>query len=198
MRQKIILIFLTAFSTQMIIACCDCPETKTYQYKFEYVAAFNLDNSGANPIISESPISKSAYGIKLQIGMRQLSLQDHTHFSLFSQAHAFRCGCEPGTTITPRDSITTLKITTINKLSNEHPEGSDVSNLFKVLRSGMYVDIDSVITRPDIYFTTTDTKHLELFLLTPPERAGRYSFKIDLILSNGSQISDSTKIIDLE
>lgn len=198
MKKKITLVFLIAFSTQLIIACCDCPETETHQYKFEYVTAFNLDNSGANPIISESPIPKSAYGIKLQIGMRQLSLQDHTHFSLFGQAYAFRCGCKPGSSITPRDSIITLKIMTTNRLNKEYPAGSNVSKLFKVLRSGMYVDIDSVITRPETYFTTIDTKHFELFLLTPPERSGKHSFKIDLMLSNGTQISDSTKIIDLE
>ncbi|MBO9614222.1 MAG: DUF5034 domain-containing protein [Dyadobacter sp.] len=198
MKKKVTFIFLVAFCIQLIVACCNCPEPTIYQYKFEYVAAFNVDNSKANPIISESPIPRKAYGIKLQIGLRQLAMRNHNKFSLLNQVCAFDCFCGPDTTITPRDTITALKITTVANFNDQYPAGSDVSGLFKLLRSDTYIAIDSVIAKPDIYFTRTDTKFLELYLLTPPDRAEKYSFKIDMVLSNGTQISASTKPIDLE
>jgi len=197
MKKKITLVFLIAISTQLIISCCDCPEPHKYQYKFEYLSAFNLDNSEANSVISESPIPRNAYGIKLQMGLRELSL-DRNQFSLFSQANAMCCFCGPVTTITPRDTITSLTITTTNRFDDNHPAGSDVTALFKVLRYGNYVSIDSVIARPDTYFKRTETEFMELYLFTPPDLAGEYSFKVDLLLSNDTHLSAITKSINLK
>jgi hypothetical protein len=197
-KKKVILIFLSSFSVQLIIACCNCPEPIIYLYKFEYMSAFNLDNSGANPVISESPIPKSAYGIKLQLGLRQLSQHDRNHFSLFNQAHSAECFCGPDTTIFPRDTITSLTITTATRFSDNHPKGSDVTKLFKVLWREVYANIDSVTARPAIYHTRTETKSLELYLLTPPSQTGDYSFKVDIMLSDKTHISASTKTIELK
>lgn len=197
MKKKITLVFLIAISTQLIIACCDCPEPHKYQYKFEYLSAFNLDNSEANSVISESPIPRNAYGIKLQIGLRELSLNRNPFF-LFSQANAMCCFCGPDTTITPRDTITSLTITTTNRFDDNHPAGSDVTTLFKVLRYGNYVSIDSVIARPDTYFKRTEIEFMELYLFTPPGLAGEYSFKVDLLLSNDTHLSAITKSINLK
>lgn len=198
MRKKIALIFLIALSTQMIVACCDCPEVYRNQYKFEYLSAFNLDNSEANAVISESPIPRNAYGIKLQLGLRELSLEDHNNFSLFSQANAMCCLCGSDTTITPRDTITSLTITTTTRFDDNHPEGSDITGLFKVLRYENYVGIDSIIKRPSIYFERTGTEFIELYLFTPPKQAGKYSFKVDLLLSNDAHLSAMTKPINLK
>lgn len=197
MKKKIALILLIPFTTQLIIACCDCPDPHKYQYKFEYLSAFNLDNSGTNSVISESPIPKNAYGIKLQLGLRELSL-DRNHFSLFSQANAMCCLCGADTTITPQDTIRSLKITTINRFDDDHPQGSDVAALFKVLRHGNYVSIDSIIAHPDIYFKRTETEFIELYLFTPPKQAGEYSFEVDIALSNDTHLVANTKPINLK
>jgi len=197
MKKKIALTLLIPFTTQLIIACCDCPDPHKYQYKFEYLSAFNLDNSGTNSIISESPIPKNAYGIKLQLGLRELSI-DRNHFSLFSQANAMCCYCGPDTTITPRDTIRSLTITTINRFDDNHPKSSDVTALFKVLRHGNYVGIDSIIAHPDIYFKRTETEFMELYLFTPPKQAGEYSFTVDLALSNDTHLVANTKPINLK
>lgn len=198
MKKKIALIFLIVFTTQLIIACCDCPEPHKYQYKFEYLSAFNLDNSEANTVISESPIPRNAYGIKLQIGLRELSLEDRNHFSLFSPANAMCCFCGPDTTITPRDTITSLTITTTHRFDDAHPEGSNIAGLFKVLRHGNYVSIDSIIKQPSIYFKSTATEFIELYLFTPPKQAGEYSFKVDLALSNDTHLVAITKPVNLK
>jgi hypothetical protein len=198
MKKKVTLIFLTAFCTQIIIACCDCPELYVNQYKFEYLSAFNLDNSEANSVISESAIPRNAYGIKLQLGLRELSLENRSHFSLFSQANAMCCLCGSDTTITPRDTITSLTITTINRFDDSHPEGSNVTELFKVLKQGNYVGIDSVITQPAIYFKRTETEFIELYLFTPPKEVGGYSFKVDLVLSDETHLSAVTKPVNLK
>ncbi|MDR6807499.1 hypothetical protein J2Y45_004699 [Dyadobacter sp. BE34] len=197
MKKKISLIFLIAFTTQLIIACCDCHEPYKNEYKFEYLSAFNLDNSEANSVISESPIPRNAYGIKLQLGLRELSL-DRNHFSLFSQANAMCCLCGADTTITPRDTITSLKITTINRFDDNHLKGSDVTELFKVLRHGNYVGIDSIIAHPDIYFKRTETEFIELYLFTPPREADEYSFKVDLAISNDTHLSAQTSAVNLK
>jgi hypothetical protein len=198
MKKKVTLIFLAAFCSEIIIACCNCPELYINQYKFEYLSAFNLDNSGANSVISASPIPRNAYGIKLQLGLRELSMEDCSHFSLFSQANAMCCLCGSDTTITPRDTITSLKITTINKFDDNHPGGSNVTGLFKTLKQGNYVGIDSVITRPDIYFKRTETEFIELYLFTPPKEVGEYSFKVDLVLSDDTHLSAVTKPVNLK
>lgn len=197
MRKKITIIFLLVISTQLVISCCDCPEAHKYEYKFEYLSAFNLDNSEANSVISESTIPRNAYGIKLQLGLRELSLY-HNRFSLFTQVNAMCCLCGPDTTITPRDTITSLTVTTINKFDDNYPEGSDVTALFKVLRYGNYVGIDSVIARPDTYYKRTETEFMELYLFTPPKEAGEHSFKVDLALSNKAHLSALTKAINLK
>jgi hypothetical protein len=156
MKKKVILIFLSSFSVQLIIACCNCPEPIIYLYKFEYMSAFNLDNSGANPVISESPIPKSAYGIKLQLGLRQLSQHDRNHFSLFNQAHSAECFCGPDTTIFPRDTITSLTITTATRFSDNHQRVVTSPSYLRYY-GGKYMLILTV-SPPDLLFTTPEPK----------------------------------------
>ncbi len=198
MKKKVMIIFLSTVVMQMIISCCDCPELTKFQYKFEYATVFNLDNSGATSVISESPISKNAYGIKLQLGLRQLSSQGRKHFSLFNQAYAMCCFCGPDTVISLRDTITSLKITTINSFDNNHPKGSDVTDLFRVLKYNTYITIDSVIAQPAIYYKRTETDFLEMYLFTPPSQPGEYSFQVDIALSNNTHMLASTKSIELK
>lgn len=198
MKNKVIVIFLSTVATQMIIACCDCPDLTKFQYKFEYATVFNLDNSGVTPIISESPISKNAYGIKLQLGLRQLSSQGRKHFSLFNQAYAMCCFCGPDTIISLRDTITSLKITTINSFDSNHPKGCDVTDLFRVLKPNSYITVDSAIAQPAIYYKRTETEFLEMYLFTPPNEPGEHSFQVDIALSNNTHMLATTKFIELK
>ncbi|OJV19710.1 MAG: hypothetical protein BGO21_21855 [Dyadobacter sp. 50-39] len=198
MKAKVTILFFATILTQLFMACCDCPDTNEIQYKFEYATAYNLDNSGEFPVVSESPILKNAYGIRLQIGLRQVSVQDRKHFSLFNQAYAVCCICGPDTIISPRDTITSLTVTTTARFDNGHAEGSDVTDMFKVLKYNKYIDVDSVVANPAFYHKRTETTFLEMYLLTPPDQPGQHSFQVDIALSNNTHLFATTKPIELK
>ena len=68
-RTKLIILFLVLFPIiDMFNSCCDCEVQKHEKYSHKTLIVKNLDNNGAEPIVSESTeLNKNAYGIRLYV-----------------------------------------------------------------------------------------------------------------------------------
>jgi hypothetical protein len=198
--RKAAFIILTVFTSRIIISCCDCPMTTEYQYSFDYISLYNLDNSGKDLIISQTNIiPKKAYAILIDFSLLKVSLNN---FQLegFPAANAIDCFCPPETRYSPKDTITSITITTIKTFDNQHPAESDISSFFKLLGFDRYIPIQEFLSEPErIYeYTKPENEKIELFLLQPPSVAGEYSFKVEVILSDSRLLSMTTNPVILE
>lgn len=197
---KVVFIVLTVFAVRIFISCCDCPVTTTFMYSFGHISVYNLDNSGKELVISQSnSIPKRAYGIRIDLSLLKLS-SNTFRLNAFTDARAFDCFCPPETQYTPKDTITSISVTTDIAFNNQYPAESDVSDLFRVLGSGRYITIGEHLKSPEAIYenTTPDDEKIELFLLQPPDNAGEYLFKVEVFLSDGRILSMTADPVNLE
>lgn len=199
--KKVLIIISTVFLLRVIISCCDCVEPVEHKYSIEYISVYNLDNSGQNPIISETNIVPSkAYGIQIDFSLIQVAINQTNTFTIFPEASAFDCFCPPSLQYTAKDSIISLDITTINSFDSQHPSDSDVSNLFKVLYHNSYITLQNYIKQPQVVylFEKPEKVTLSLFLLQPPEILGEHIFNIGITLSDHRFLTMTTNPVTLQ
>jgi hypothetical protein len=200
--NKILIILILPLMVEIVISCCDCPETTILNYTNCSLFVTNLDNSGESPIISQSDsISKNAYGIKLSIIRNENTCELKKRNSIFIQsAYAYDCFCPPEIEYMPLDSIVSISITTTHDFDSEHLEYSDVSEYFYVFEYNEFTSIADYISSietsiPDYFESTYE---FDLLLMTPPTLGTEHQFEVNVELSDGRILSTQTEKIVLK
>lgn len=115
-------------------SCCQCdndPEV-IKEYSNLRVRVDNLDNSGAEPVISSSgSIVKEAYGMRINVVRALIAQIDAAKPGFITSAYSFSCNWVDGRII-PVDSVVDASIITLHDFDASHPAGSDVTAFFSV------------------------------------------------------------------
>lgn len=202
-KKALLLLFLPVM-VNMIVACCNCLDSVVLLYTYKEFSVSNLDNSGAQPReITTGAVPKAAYGLRMQIAAEEVVRLDNP-VSLFGQAAYARytkCRCGGDTYYHPRDTITSINVITLNNFNSSHPAGADVSAYFKILESYSLSTISEYLKKAqDNLFNDGlyDKKLLDLLLMTAPDAAGAYKFRVQVVVSDGRILEQDTPTIDLQ
>jgi len=199
--DKIILILMLPLMVELMVACCNCLEPTYFDYTNCSLTINNLDNSGAEPIVSQSNIiSKDAFGIRVGIKRNENICKVKTNKSLFFQsAYARYCDCPPEFQYFPLDSITSVKVITNNDFNSGHLENADVSEYFYVFRGNEFSTIEEYVENIEttLYDFGNPTLEFDLLLMTPPTINTEHQFEIIVELSDGRIFNAQTELLEL-
>lgn len=199
--NKIILLLMLPLMVELVISCCDCIETTFLDYTNCSLTINNLDNSGVSPVIAESnSISKDSYGIRLSIKRSENVCEVKRTNSFFIQsAYATSCDCPPEFQYMPLDSIISLKISTINDFSTNHPCCSDITELFYVFQGKEFTAISDYVQNieTNLYDIINPSFEFDILLMTPPTIGIEHEFEVSIELSDGRILNATTGIIKL-
>jgi hypothetical protein len=196
--RRIGFVISAAFLLRAIVSCCDCPETQENKYTYSGIEVYNLDNSDEYPEVAESGnIPKEAYGIRVVLGLYQISKMSPVSF--FPEASAYDCFCPPEVLFTAKDTINSILIKTLFGFDSLHPSNSDVSEYFKVLEGQKYITLDEFINlTTQEYYEKPVEYSFDLFLLKAPAFTGKFKFTVEIGFSNSNELQATTKPIYLE
>jgi len=200
---KIYLFFVILAILDMTLSCC--PETVDHGI-FEYthcgIKTFNVDNSGNDPkLIGSAEVPKEAYGISLFIerSIDQCTYTSYQSF-LFPSAYAVsNCHSEDISTYVPIEYITGIKIITLRDFDNDHLAYSEVTDKFYIFKDNKFISIADYICEKD--FTIQGRENLQesllLLLMDPPEINTEHQFSVEVTLSDGRVLTDTTLVVNL-
>ncbi|MDZ7633207.1 MAG: hypothetical protein U5L72_01675 [Bacteroidales bacterium] len=198
-KSAIIILLLFALR---IIQSCSCPDNPHY-FDFDLLTVSNLDNSRDYVRSNETDTMYSAsVAFEMRIaGSRAFALNPKSNFSLgFTEATAME---ECPIRFVPNQQITKITIRTLEAISSEIPENTDVTTLFLGLvpytSSGyMYEPIENMynrINQQSFYDNATAT--LQLFCKENIQYP-KAQFEISVDLSDGRTLTAITNLIHLK
>lgn len=198
--RKIGVILLIAFTVRLSLSCCDCPETNTFKYTFDSIQLFHLDNSGKKPVIVNSgTIPKEAYGMQIEFSLGPMASGSIPDLTLFNSACAYDCFCPPEFEYVAEDTISGMKIISLNDFDDTHPADSDISEYFKVHTGMVYRTFQEYTDHPEnIYFDKPSREDIEILLMQPPTFTGQHQFRAEIELSDGTTLVATSTLISLE
>jgi len=199
---KVAAILVLPILVELIISCCDCPETISLDYTNCSMTVSNLDNSGPEPVVTQSEgVSKKAYGIRIAVSRNGSQCRANPiKQSLFASAHATKCDCPPEQEFLPKDSILSVRVITKFDFDATHPADSDVSEYFYVFSNGEFTAIDEFIGKLEnrLYAFEKPDLEIDLLLMSPPSVGVGHQFTVSIELSDSRVLSARTNKINLE
>lgn len=198
MKKKILFFLFLPLLTELVLSCCDCPETQTLHYTNKTMLLQHLDNSGSGPVVTTSGrVPKAAYGIRIDVVREKTAAHRKTLF--LPAAYAYSCGCPPPLEILPRDSITAIRVFTLQDFDASHAAGSDVSGYFKSYTPYYFLSITDYLqkSRTVLLDESELSTRVDLLLMTPPALNTLHQFRVRLTLSDGRTLEQETTPIDL-
>jgi hypothetical protein len=199
--KKILLILILPLMLELIVSCCDCVAPTIYSYTNKSIDLKNLDNTGIEPIVSDSnSIAKAAYGIRLTIEKEQIAKSEYMNFHLIQNSYATSCECPPPIQYNPKDSILSIKIMCLSDFDNTHPANSNVSEYFKIYKNHSYTTIQNFIKNSHfiLYDKTEFQTTIDFLLVQAPTINSIQKFKIQLYLSDNRVLEKETTSINLQ
>lgn len=210
MKKKVIILLVLTIPFAPIFYSCVCDViTKFEKYSHSTLTVQNLDNSGQEAVVTESSqINKNSYGIRIIVDRDRAyqSINSVSTNSLFIQSvQATSIVCPPEYEFSPKDSIVSLKVFTVNKFDGNHSENSEITEYFRT--PYMYKTVNDVISnlyyfiQSDFEFEKTEEANqiiLDLLLMKAPEVGKSHQFKIQIELSDGrilEQLTPKTEMI---
>lgn len=119
MRNKVLIILLFGFVSQIIISCCNCDDTFTYENIYTGVTVTPYDNTGFYSEIAADTVYKNAFGLGVQVNFESKLAENHINLGLgFNSAMAFSCDCIGDEYLYP-DPISCLKIFMIDQINGQ-------------------------------------------------------------------------------
>jgi Domain of unknown function (DUF5034) len=181
-----------------ITSCCPCEKPMFFNYTNKIIRTENIDNAGLNPIVSTSDsIIKTAFGVRINIKREKIAALIAK--KNYNTAYSTSCECLPLTQFVPKDSIKAVKIFTQNYFDKSHLAGSDISEYFKIFEKFNFENLEGFPQK--LNRTLSDESEFQsdndLLLMTPPEKIGKFVFKIQFILSDNRLLEFNTKEIQL-
>jgi hypothetical protein len=193
--RKVALLMLFPTLIELAFSCgCNCLEPVIGNYSNKSLQIYNINNADATAeIVYSGNVLRRAYGIRVRI-KRDLACSQQYSPGIISSASAVECFCDPENQLFPIDSVTSIKIITLNDFDESHPADSDVSSYFKVYQPFQFLTIDEYLTperdewgntRLAVYEYDEMDEVLDFLLMIPPPDAGAYRFKIQMTVSDG-------------
>jgi len=197
--KKILLVLLFPFLADLVVSCCNCLGTVIHHYTNKTIAVSNLDNSGQAPqITSSASVFKSAYGIRIKLTREKTALIDKPMIVFGECAYARECFCRPPDQFLPDDSLTAIRVITLNDFNSDHLANSDVSGYFKVYVPYSFYTFDDYVknTSASLFYENDLQINIDLLLMTPPASVGAHQFRVQIVLSDGRTLEQDTPTID--
>lgn len=198
--KKIIFILLLPLILEIVVSCCECIEPIFQNYTNKAITINNLDNSGREPIVSASTsILKTAYGIRIQLLGEKIACIERPISIFIQSAFATKCDCPPSYQFLPKDSITSIKILSLNDFNSNHSANSEISDYFKVYKYYSFSTIqDYLKNTPAVLNYESDLAiKIDLLLMTAPTIDNQHKFRVQITLSDGRILEQDTSIIEL-
>lgn len=117
MKIKLLLFLSCVFVLNVAMRCDDDYDEDRERMNILRIEAFNLNNEGQDPVLSDDPIKKEAYVIGIE---RITDAQKEEYYYI------------------PNDTVESEKIYTLNNLNAQYPAGSDVTSLFVKMPYGSW------------------------------------------------------------
>lgn len=198
--KKIIFILLLPLILEIVVSCCECVDPIFQNYTNKAISINNLDNSGKEPIVSASTaIIKTAYGIRIQLHREKIACIEGPNSIFIQSAFATSCDCPPPYQFLPKDSITTIKILSLNDFNSNHSANSEISDYFKVFNHYSFSTIQEYLknTRSVLNYESEFEIKIDLLLMTAPTINNQQKFRVQITLSDGRILEQETSIIEL-
>lgn len=194
--KKSIVVLALLLMVDLLIACCGgCPEPIIGNYSNCSTTIENLQITQKSSTVTESKsLSKYHYGIRVTI-QRSEDVCMKRNNSLFTQS-AYACDCDFDKYF-PRDSIVAVVVKTENDFDEEHPAGSDISDLFEV-DERYYIGIsDYIETIELIEYDNVGTFEFDLVMRNPPTIGTKHQFEVIIEFSDGRVQNAYTGVLEL-
>jgi len=192
MLKKISFLILGYVLMGCIAGCCDTYEE--FDYRWQKLELLHLNNAGREPIFATTEIAKEAYGMRVKLHPRIVS--QAVSFHPFNQAMALSCQQD---VYNNPSYIETVTIYSVNQFSESIEAEADVTSLFKARRTGdnseFYESVNELVaswggSSQDLL------RSFDIYLMEPPT-AGTHQFRVDIKLSNGRHLIDTSAPIEL-
>lgn len=160
----------------------------------------HLNNSGQSAIVApENKVLKEAYGLRIRIGCETTACNRGRTSFFINPAYAFSCGCEAPIQYHPKDSVTGLKVITLNDFDALHPAGSDITARFKMFSGYVFTDLAGYLESKPPVFNAHGVKNivLDALLMEPAAQTGNHRFRVEVDLSDGRVLETETSMVEL-
>lgn len=199
--KKILILLLVPFFSDMLVACCDCEEPQLFKYTNTSLELQHLDNRGQSPVIATNDIAlKEAYGISMTLRCEKTAYKAPPVSFFINRSYAFSCGCDPRVQYHPKDSVTAIRIITLDDFDPQHTSGSDISAYFKLYSWNNFTGISDYLAKDAKIFYYEEPLNITLnaLLMQPPALSGAYRFRVEMDLSDGRSFIKETSTIELQ
>ncbi|MBS4061081.1 MAG: hypothetical protein KG029_11840 [Bacteroidetes bacterium] len=123
MRNKVLIILVVGFLSQILISCCKCGDSFTFENIYTGVTVIPYDNSGFAPKIAIDTVYKNAFGLGVLVNFESKPYANHFYLSLGFDA-AMACDCIGDEFIYP-DPISHMEIFMINQMNGQNLNVTD-------------------------------------------------------------------------
>jgi Domain of unknown function (DUF5034) len=201
--RKILIVMAFPTLLNFIAGCCDCLETKFFDYTNCSVSIESLDNAGQAPVVSSSDtILKAAFGMRIHVERKQDICDNYFQPIFISSAFATTpCECPPEEIYLLLDSIVSINVITLNDFDSIHLADNFITDYFSILRSrsAEFVSIDEFLNRQfyEFYDIADSTLTFDLMLMRPPKTTSSHRFEVRIVLSDGRVLSTTSNLIQL-
>lgn len=202
--RKISILFISVSLLRLAVGCCNC-EDQYYSFDYEKILIENIDNSGEWSKPSDKnvmPAEGVAFEIQIIGSDPVLYAKKQIKAIGFTAALAQSCNCDE--LYVASNTISAIKIRTLDDLNSDYCCNDDVTNLFLANSclacediGNFYITIDELIHRinPEAFYQIPVNKFL-IYLKVPVENA-EAQFEIEVVLSNGESIIGQTNPIEI-
>jgi len=194
--NKILLLCLLPLMAEVLLACCKCDEAPPYDYKFNQMFVYNLDNSGKDAIeTSASETGKGSYGIRIKFTTLMAAVPEANYSSFLSPAQASDC-CPPP--YWPKERIESLKIISVYDFNESHKSGSEVTEYFSSFYSNRYYANSTILESGLLEYNLDEQKNIriDLLLMSKPS-AAKQQFRVEIKFQGGREFKETTSLINL-
>jgi hypothetical protein len=196
--QKVIIVLLIPVGINLIIGCCECLDSVFFEYTNCSVSLENLDNSEeAIQVSSDNQVPKAAFGLRLKLERKQDMCSKSWEPLFITGAFATTCDCPPEIIFQPLDSVLSVRIKTQSDFDATHPAGSDLSEYFSILSYREFIPLAEYLDdlQNDLYYLLP--LEFDLMLMTAPPLSGDYQFEVEIELSDGRKLSNTSPTVTL-
>ncbi|GHT22338.1 hypothetical protein AGMMS4957_12430 [Bacteroidia bacterium] len=203
--KVLIFILLVLPLVDVLYSCCGCGDVKIahLNYLYKSFSLKNLDNGGESAVVSDlEQINKNVYGIRVFLQVEKIAPKksgSSTRLGFISPAYATICFECPEEIFSPRDSVTSVKVFTLNDFDEEKSKNSDISEYFKVAHSFSSIDdYERYLNLEYDYMPVDYTIRFDFLLMKAPQGTReKHKFKVQIALSDGRILEQETTEIEL-
>lgn len=187
-------------------ACCHCAPERTRWYTREVLVAQHLDFEMCGDtafrynLMDKDSVAMGHYGLLIHFDTEETVFSTCESNGLISSAYACKCGPDY---FSPRDSLNSIRIFTLQYFDALHPAGSDISEYFKLLKQATpsanisKISIAEAIAQLAVVSYSSNTM-LPLYLDKIPELANtKLQFEIVAEFGANKILKDTTSFIRL-